>query len=547
MVALARLGQLSLPQNPYTNRKPNDNQLKFSSVRALERPFSWKTVGDERIVVNDIGPVAITYAQVMNTRGIDAAKSAFETERASYPSVVKVVYQGAEAALINMASLLERAARKLKSDPNAALEYLQVAQSFNRTMVSLSNVPFHSGGYTPTLDPLNGEEPNKSRSQIKISDSDNYQRFLKAKKEFDQELQSFYKGKLAESIEDDGLATVPGRLQHLTTQFDHSLQTWDNSLQSMQIPIAVNSYEQFIRPELVASVIEHPHYGPETLFNEFRSSHIIPELIAREINDHFHKATTHLKAYNALKGIDTPQRAQQLETALQHTRFINALFPVISESFENLADSLPYSEYKKFRANLGVISGNESAHMGLMLKKVQTDFGSEVKEALKPSIDSEPALEQSLLRSLHFEAIEVYDGLKSWYSSHLVLPFLEVGSSQSLKGAPDAVQSLIRIEQALRKKQPYADLSEDHLLAGSADSPVLAYLFSGESFFHQRLVTLGGLNKKRFEYLSDTGNPFVAALTSANKVGIQEETIKKQALKDHLAEQQRNYLERVRR
>ncbi len=499
--------------------------------------INWNTNDTLSGLYNHVGYVATTYRQVQNIDALTAARESFVIDKPGYASLIKTVFQGAEVALINMTALLEQAT-KLLAEGNVAeaAEMLLVFKGFNACLTQLSRMPGELGG----CDDFDAEP-----LILNITDSPNYGGFLQAKKVFDKTLLRQYQvnkptdcgadSGLGMVMKHRGLGDIMGQIQQFIAQTDHDMRVWYNNLNGVIVDAQNTCYHHFVGTRHIIEAIRHPHYGPETLMNPFRSFHIAPEIMAVEINEHLRFATDTINCYEAT-GDQT-----HLQQAYEHLKWGNALFPCIQKCFDALAEGLSYAQYHKFRGNFGATSASESKAIARdLLKQLPARLGCAVVDALtgittnpkhpkathdlavallKPAL-SDP--DRWLWRLIAQECVRLHNHVMTWYDGHFKLPILQVGSSPSLAGAKDAIQHNFNLQNRVREHNPLNPLvaARHRPVALNPDNnqanSLTAYINSDESFFSVRVNTIGAVNRSMLSHLRD-GHPDFDRLKSLQK------------------------------
>jgi hypothetical protein len=513
--------------------------------------ISWNTNNPLSGLYNYVGYVATTYRQVQNIDALTAARNSFVIDKPGYASLIKTVFQGAEVALSNMTALLEQATNLLSEGnvPDAA-EMLLVFKGFNACLTQLSRMPGELGGCDDFDD-----EP----LVLNLTDSPTYGAFLHTKKAFDKALLRQYRVNTPTDCKADsglgmvmkhrGLGDITCQVQQFIAQADHDMRVWYNNLNGVMVDAQDTDYRHFVGTKHITEAIRHPHYGPETLMNPFRSFHIAPEIMAVEINEHLRFATDAIEDYEAT-GNQT-----HLQQAYEHLKWGNALFPCIQKCFDALAEGLSYAQYHKFRGNFGATSASESKAIARdLLKQLPARLGCAVVDALtglttnpkhpKATHDVavallKPALSDPncwLWRLISQECVRLHNHVMTWYDGHFKLPILQVGSSPSLAGAKDAIQHNFNLQNRVREHNPLnplvaarhrpVALNPDNAPANS----LTAYINSDESFFNVRVNTIGAVNRSMLSHLRD-GHPDFDRLKALQKEHREAEK-KQDALED---------------
>ncbi len=505
--------------------------------------INWNTTDTRPGLYNHVGYVATTYRQVQNIDALTAARESFAIAQPGYASAIKTVFQGAEVALINMTALLEQATTWLTEGNVAeAAEMLLVFKGFNACMTQLSRIPGELGG----CNDFDGEP-----LALSITDSPNYDAFLHTKKAFDKALLRQYQvlypsdcgadSGLGMVMKHQGLGDVTCQMQQFIAQADHDMRVWYNNLKNVVVDAQDTDYREFVGTAHITEAIQHPHYGPETLMNPFRSFHIAPEIIAVEINEHIRFATDCIACY------ETTDNQAQLQQAYEHLKWGNTLFPCIQKCFDALAEGLSYAQYQKFRGNFGATSASESKAIARdLLKQLPARLGCAVVDALTgittnpkhPKATHEvavallkPALsdpDRWLWRMISQECVRLHTHIMTWYDGHFKLPILQVGSSPSLAGAKDAIQHNFNLQNRVREHNPLNPLvaARHRPVALNPDidqaNSLAAYINSEESFFSVRASTIGAVNRSMLSHLRD-GHPDFDRLKTLQKAYREEE------------------------
>jgi hypothetical protein len=93
-------------------------------------------------VSNDRGPIGESYEHLQSLPELRQARECFEVPPASPESIVRMVLQSAELAMINLHDLTSRASSDLRNQARGgAVVKLSWAQGFHRLLVALSLVP----------------------------------------------------------------------------------------------------------------------------------------------------------------------------------------------------------------------------------------------------------------------------------------------------------------------------------------------------------------------------------------------------------------------
>jgi hypothetical protein len=453
---------------------------------------------------NERGVIAESYDELQGVAVLRDARSA-PLPLASWDSSVRAILQSVEVALLNVADLLERAARDLDSNrPVEAAAKLAWVRGFHTVLVQLSLCPLqlHLGSV-----PDGPDAPT-----LQLADSPALQSFLDALRHFDGEvLRAGDTGTLAlESTLATGALGDPSyTVLHLARIADHESSVWEENLSSVPVEVAPTSYADFIAADILREAVHGLTLRGDTFFTQFRGLHQIPETLGAEINDHLAAAIRHLRGAEARR-------------AIEHLEAARLLAEVMVACVAPMVDSLATSDYHRIRENLGLTSGSQSV---CLRYELFTDLYQQLWDALvtllvgrPPSDCDDETVDEAIrrARARRFDDPAAADAdlvvglcltlralIFHWRAEHLHLPRNNLGGEEtrSLTGSHDAVRTVRNLRTTALARDPAKPLARSRGLAGAVEAPAAAvssYLQSDASLDSHLLRATGHLTQRTF-------------------------------------------------
>lgn len=398
---------------------------------------------------NSRGPIASTYSELQALDLLLEARSACKLPRASPLSTARAILQCLEIGLLNVVDLLTRATTDLLGEQiGRACTKASWAWGFHRLIARLAHFPQELRITRGTFPPLAHEESPARRA------------FAAATGRFEEAFRQAFGPdcrQLRPFLASASLEQAETRLAKIVLSCDRAAATWGRWLIGLRLPAPDRPFEDFVSPHLLARAVREPSLEGDTFFTQFRGCHQIPEVLGAEVNDHLEEAVCRL-------------RAGAVSCALEHLRSANTLFSVAIASVEILVENLTAADYHQIRENLGLTSGSHSvglhyylfgdlyeataaAALDCVARAVPTPDPTHSLTVLDDARHADPQV--WLAHDLFNECFKLRAGIAAWRENHLDLPRQNLGgSTRSLAGAQDAVQTVIRMRDTARIQDP---------------------------------------------------------------------------------------------
>jgi tryptophan 2,3-dioxygenase len=429
---------------------------------------------------NARGVIAEHYRDLQSLGLVERARQDLPCDRASAVSLLRTVLQASEIALYNLADLLTRAV-----EGENVVAKLAWVRGFHRVLIALG----------ATSSTFTAATSAPGYTAVRLAESPAFGEYLDALKSFDRSMRGrMDDGRLelegvlwADSLGDQDFLTV-----HSTRIANHDSTTWEHSFETTAHPRPGLAYaESIASATLREAVYEHRLTG-DTYFTQFRALHQIPELLAAEVSDRLEAAILAL-------------RREDVETALEHLVWANALTQPAAACLPPMVDNLATRDYHEIRENLGLTSGSHSVGIRYHLfTDLYEQLCAEVagSKACAGSVGSVIRSQVALFRAFVF----------GWRAQHLHLPRNNLGgdSTRSLTGSPDAVAVVRRMAEHAADKDP-----AHRLLAMPTSEPCDAelarYLADSGSLDSIVLEATGHVTQRKFTAVQQRQGFFAGA------------------------------------
>lgn len=417
--------------------------------------------------------------------------------------------QAMEVGLINSADLFERAAKDIADGQygRAAVKLSWLA-GFQKVIETVSRIPSLLGN------------PD-SKHSVTIDDSPALESFLEKRNMFGQTLLSADQGKVINLESAMATKSLEDPIYQIVKHTQHASQSasiWYRHLKRVGIEVSPPSYPEFVVTDKMKEVVFALTLNGDTYFTQFRGLHQIPEILAREMNDHLVASTAAIQAGN-------------LPKAKRGISAVNILFTGMLASLEAITENLAMSDYHEIRENLGTTSGSHSKAIrdklftehynnlwhavehhimgssgepGKYDKLVVTD---RIKQIYQAAVGDNPNPQTVMDYELLEKCAEFRQNIIAWRDNHLNLPRNNLGNdAASLMGAqnaPESAHNMQRIAHAANRDfmAPLAEARGDSttLFAMKETSNR-----SVRSLLDDELQRMGGkITQKRFPNVQD--------------------------------------------
>jgi tryptophan 2,3-dioxygenase len=453
-------------------------------------------------IYNDRGVIAENYHDLQGLRVLAAARLLSPLPHASAASTLRAVLQAAEIALLNLASLLERAAKDVAERRlGGAAVKLSWARGFQRVLSRLSLLPEQLA-----LAIYDGTE----HSVLRIEDSPAFTEYDRALRAFDQIVMRCIDAgtlDLERALADDSLDSAAFSLVHLARIGNHESTIWARNFAAVRVPMSGRSYQTFVATDLVKEAVYERVLSGDTYFTQFRGLHQIPEILGEEVNDRLEQGVRDL-------------REGAWHNAAEHLRRVNVLGEAMLACLPPMVDSLATSDYHQIRENLGLTSGSHSVCLRFHLfTHLYEQWAQELERSILTSAGANASSVESGVRwldgerrrdgyawLLHFlvdESLKLRTFVFQWREEHLNLPRNNIGGefTKSLTGSPDAVQAVIQMRDTARSRDVLLPIARARGVAwpeGQPHGDLHRYLESAASLDTQLLRSTGRVTKTRF-------------------------------------------------
>ena len=453
---------------------------------------------------NERGVIAEQYSELQAISVLEKARRSYTLAPKSPESAVRAVFQAVEVALLNLESLLSRAAADVEQGRfGPAAVKISWARGFHQVMVHLSLMPHQLG--------LVGD--SEVHGVLKVSDSPALRRYSDALKRFDSAIARCDKASefgIEKSLAEESLDSSKLRLLHLARICGHETTIWERNLAQVYVPIEVPSYEEFVVTQGMYDAVYDRVLEGDTFFTQFRGLHQIPEILCVEINDRIEGAILEI-------------RAKRPRAAYEHLRCANVLSAGILVSLPPIIDNLATSDYHNIRENLGLTSGSHSVNLHYHLFR---DLYQQLWEALanyivdgQPCDDCITLIEATIRRAAETpdsdgdtfllnlignECLQLRTFIGTWRDEHLQLPRNNLGSNKtrSLTGSLDAIKAVKGMRDSARTRDPMQPLANARRLSDDrailAPAPLTEYLENADSLDALIAEATGTVTQTRF-------------------------------------------------
>ncbi|MEU6355388.1 hypothetical protein ABZ896_39775 [Streptomyces sp. NPDC047072] len=196
---------------------------------------------------------------------------------------------------------------------------------------------------------------------------------------------------------------------------------------------APRGYDDFVQPEAVRAAVRERQLPGDTVFMQFRAAHQMPELLVQVVNDHLERAVDSMGDEEERRAVPLLRRADRLLDA-------------VVRMTDLLVDQMTTEEYHEIRVALGLTSGSHSA--GLHFELMRDLYPALARKSQGGSHEI-----QRLTRTIGLH-------IDRWRLGHMNLPRTNLGGAdtgtRSLTGATDALQTVARMREAGRSRDPYS-------------------------------------------------------------------------------------------
>lgn len=470
---------------------------------------------------NEHGIIAEQYSFLQALHILEQAKAKYPLPKGSVESVIRVILQATEIALLNMSDLMARMTEDIKHRQFGAAEVkMSWLRGIHYLMVQLSIIPQQIG--------IMSEHSESSR--LSIISSPAYKEYFEHLKRFDVELSRYIQSgeiPIESIIATQTLDNTFLHFIHLIRVCNHETTIWEYNLQELAVPIAVASYEEFVVSDLMRDAVYDTTLQGDTYYLQFRGLHQIPEILCAEVNDHIEVTIMHI-------------RASSLQRAYENLRYITLLSRGITASLQSMMDCLTTSDYHAIRENLGLTSGSHSVNIHYHLfRDLYTQLWDtfaqyilNVPNSTDPAWNIENSIRQIdqkrfddtnafLIHLLANELLKLRSFIQEWRNSHLHLPRNNVGGShtKSLTGSADAVQAVKRMRDIAIMRDPLYPLATARKLGEpflSRERLLLTSYFDlPQSLDKQILDYTGKITKERFKHVQERTGIFAQKIPFA--------------------------------
>jgi len=456
---------------------------------------------------NQRGVIADTYSDLQALHIFKEIQSEHPLPPASRQSVLRSVLQSIEVALLNLSDLIFRASNDISNnDLDHALTKISWMRGFHYILEQLSQMPTQLG--------FAGEL--SENTVIRITDSPAMKKYFLGLRKFDISVKAYLvpiKNSLEEAISHKSLDDNLTRFIQQVRICNHATTIWEHNLALIYIPAKDTTYLDFVVPDKINEMVYDRELTGDTYFMQFRAFHQIPEILTYEINNLIEHAILRI-------------REQDIQTAVECLTVVNTLSPGVVGSIMPIADNLTTSDYHHIRENLGITSGSHSENIHYHLfQDLYSQLGKEYEAFIERSfgdqcgstdtteivrfIDANRHLNETFFMAhlLTNQLLDLHMFVFHWRDGHLHLPRNTVGGhlTKSLKGAPDAVQTVKNMrQQAFAKDELRAIVIARLGNVTDYDSPdlPLAQYFSTSDALDDIISSItGAITKIRFGHV----------------------------------------------
>ncbi|QUC59851.1 hypothetical protein IOD14_25570 [Streptomyces sp. A2-16] len=355
-------------------------------------------------------PVAASYDDLQSLPALfEAVSNGTVPERGSSWQALRALFQATEVGLVNLGELAAAAVNRLRAgDEPGATRCLEWMVGFGRVWNELAWL-------VQDFSPLGQED---GPHVLAVVSSPSWRHLVNVERELAQELKP--------------LAESPSAVQWKRHVLRYAMLQ-RASLEYSCVDGAPSGYEDFVRPEAVREAVRERQLPGETVFMQFRAAHQMPELLIQVVNDHLERA------------VDALGHAQEQE-AVPLLRRADRLLDAVVRMTDLLVDQMTTEEYHGIRVALGLTSGSHS--VGLHFELMRDLYPALARKSQDGSREI-----QHLTRTIGLH-------IDRWRLGHINLPRTNLGGAEtgtrSLTGSPDALQTVARMREAGRSRDPYA-------------------------------------------------------------------------------------------
>lgn len=378
---------------------------------------------------NHLGPIARTYDELQSipllTQALEAGSVPLDGSRAQ---AHRACWQSAELGIIGMSLMVEALSNSFAA-PNEGWKRDSAARWLN-SFAQLTFELLLTARRVDRPDEIFGDEGH-------VSSSPNYKRLIEAEEALSRQL--------AETAEASPFGSP--LTSEAARDFLRYVQARRNIDEYGWLGQDGSSYESYCQPDLLYLVATEIRLTGPTAFDQFRLCHQIPEVIAPAVSAHV------LQATDLMNGERYSEARELLERA-------DRLLPIATHSIMVLDRCLNASDYHAIRENLGVTSGShsEQIHSRLFLKVWPSLLTAAQRAAASSELEAVGCVVHA--RSIGLE-------IDRWRLAHLNFPRLNLGGprtgAKSLTGAPDAVETVLRMRHVAEQVAPTSKVTNSEL------------------------------------------------------------------------------------